>query len=759
MANRRPQPVAQQQEDGRTVAPIRGIDGVQQVRAPDIGRMPTQAPLPVATGEAEMFQAQAQVFSGLSEKIGQIADHAAIKEGDLEGKLAGMDQEFRPGRSLTLYGEAYDKAGIDTFKRNMVTNVTAQMNAAFDKHQDDPKALSGALEKVRAGWKDNLFPEVQPEFEALYNREKLGHERQATRNHAARVTAEQKAALEGEMQARIKSLDQLAYRAGLDPTADQALSGAVLEMQRSLSVKGPDGRPLVNPATAKKMLIEAQEQVAYSRIVGAFSRTEGADGKARFIEDIQAKFQSGKDPMLNSFDVRSYERLTSHLRAELSRETTKANQQTAMLRRDVSGFVERAKDGIPLTPADDAALRAKVAASGSPELAELYNEGRASLSIVGELNSRPLPAVEAWVDRERQRQVTQGVTSGREYDRLKLAEGWLQKSHAAVAKDMLGHAQKTGMDIPDLDLRSPDTLAQTLPARIAAAETAAQHFGRGVQYFKPQERAALASVAQLGGAAVASTAASIVRSAGTEAPKVLEEIVKDAPELAALGGLIVENGDPQAQADAAAGFALRQNPDYNKHRKIGGAKDVEPVISSTYGSAFMALGNAKTPVVELANAIYEARATRKNLPAFDPKLYGEALSQAAGEIEVDGVKFGGITSHNNGYFGMWSRKVIVPHEIRQDSFDDVIGLITDEDLAATGQRFTTAKGEALTADQIKKRGTLVSVGAGRYYVAMGNPDTAPMWASDGKGREAVLDIRALIPRLRERDKSLFFGAK
>jgi hypothetical protein len=766
MANRRREPVQQVAPAVAQVEPVRRLENVRQVVAPDVAPMLERGPAagsmvrPVATGEAEMFAAQAQVLSGISARVGQIADHAAVKEGELEGKLDGMDPEFRPGRSLTLYGEAYDKAGIDTFKRNMVTHVSAQMDAAFDKHKDDPKALGGALEKVRAGWRDNLFPEVLPEFEALYNRESLGHVRQATRNHAARVTADQRAALELETQTRLKSLDQLAYRSGLDPTSDQAISGALVDLRRSLSAAGPDGRPLVNPATAQKMLIDAQEQVAFSRIIGAFTRVEGGiEAKARFVDEIQTKYQEGKDPLLNNFDVRTYERLTSHLRADLAREQTRINHANAQLKVEVDGFLERAKEGVQLTPEADAALRAKVAAAGSPKLLETYNEGRASLAIVGELNALPLRTVEAWVDAERQRQVAKGVTEGREWDRLKLAEGWLKKAHSEAENDMLGAAQKRGLPVADISLKSGQDLAQTLPARIAAADETAKHFGRTAQFFKPEERALLGSIAKAGGPQLVETAEAIVAGAGARAPVLLKEISKDAADLAIIGRLSIEKADPNAIMDLANGIALQRSEGFKAIAPA--AKDARTAAIGIIGDALKGNEQAELAAIAAANSIYELRARRAGItaPAADD-TWKQGLREVLGERVKDGVKYGGIVTQNGWLFG--SDAIVLPTAIKQRAWRDVLQMITPEDLAETGLGTPIGSdGKPVALSRIKA-GTLVQRGAAQYYVATGNAAAKGEegWVfRDKPGTPFVLDLGRLIPRLRERRPDLFLGGR
>jgi muramidase (phage lysozyme) len=100
------------------------------------------------------------------------------------------------------------------------------------------------------------------------------------------------------------------------------------------------------------------------------------------------------------------------------------------------------------------------------------------------------------------------------------------------------------------------------------------------------------------------------------------------------------------------------------------------------------------------------------------------LSDTSGKLNPDRLRTaiddvtGGILSLNGG-------KLIAPQRgMTQVEFDKTMYGITDKDLAGV----TTLSGQPITAEYLRNKGTLESVGGGRYHVKLGTNELRPIYA-------------------------------
>lgn len=98
----------------------------------------------------------------------------------------------------------------------------------------------------------------------------------------------------------------------------------------------------------------------------------------------------------------------------------------------------------------------------------------------------------------------------------------------------------------------------------------------------------------------------------------------------------------------------------------------------------------------------------------------QAVKRAAGAVErADGTVAGGVAKIGGGLFSA-SRQILLPFGVSEDQFDLAVSSITDNDLVdARGGRPVFATGRAVTADQLRRDGKLISVGFGRFIVELG----------------------------------------
>lgn len=351
----------------------------------------------------------------------------------------------------------------------------------------------------------------------------------------------------------------------------------------------------------------------------------------------------------------------------------------------------------------------------------------------------------------------------------------LDNSRKEIAKDQLGWSDRTGfMPVPLIDFADPNATGQ-MRDRIARAETIAQHNGVATSYLRPDERALLEKATATGGQPMKDMARSLVDGFGDRAPRVLAEISKEAPVLAHIGGLqtgaLFGGGSATFTNDVADGVALRSNPEAAKTLPHWVKTPTDKVYQfeltrkvDQYGDAFMMVPNNGRAAEQSAKEAFMVRAMRNG---YDPQsiditgtvkdAYNKALQEAAGATYgPDNTKYGGVTTYKPGYWTGY--KVIVPGNVRTDSFRDVVGAITDDDLRKMPISPQTADGKSYSASDL--RGAVPVAVPGGYRFAQGEPASDdPKWMRGADGNPFVLRIEAMEPILRKRVPQAYQGGR
>jgi len=338
-----------------------------------------------------------------------------------------------------------------------------------------------------------------------------------------------------------------------------------------------------------------------------------------------------------------------------------------------------------------------------------------------------------------------------------------------IESDPLTWAVRAGVtDIPPIDVNNPASMRD----RVARAETVAQHYGIKPTYLTPQETAALEAATAQGGAPMLAAARAISEGFGDRAPRVFAEVSKQAPVLAHMGALYSHGGSVNFLSDVAEAVKLRQDANFKLPRWL----DVPPEKirasqgarrSEVYGGAFVLGPDSMRAAEGSAQQAFFARAYRRNLsPILEESsdaraAYDRALQEAAGaRFNADGVQYGGIGTVGGwgSFTGRTSAKVLVPANVRADSFDKVISAVSDADLAALPTPPKTADGRAYTARDLQAA-TPVADRNG-YRFALGDPQSAdPKWIRGADGNPFVLDFARLEPELRKRVPGAFMGGR
>lgn len=713
-----------------------------------------------ADSAAASFNGAAKLFAQVSDTIGRYADEVAIDKGRKEGAIAGFDPEFRPKGGVTLYAKAYDQAAVQTYKGQMTVNLAGQMEKAFDAHKDNPAKLATALQGIRQGWMENidreLAPHVLPEFEASFNRQALTLNRQATKNQLALAAQAQHATLLQSLAVHQRAIDQAAYGNGLDPAADAALAGELQSYQAKLSQRGADGRYLLEPATQFKLLRDMEEQIVAGRLYGAFDRLPSLQEKQALIRKLDedfAKSQGGAAKL----DLPQFMKIKSRLETEYRRAEHEGREASALIGAQVTRVEQDAAVGKAATPDEMVRLRTAAAATGDLKLQARLALAENTLAYTQDFLLKPPAVQDAELKglRERAADPKRGIADW-ESHRLIIAEKLAGERKTKVVEDPLGYAHASGLTkVTPLDFSTPETTAATLQTRVTQAEQVAAYYGQKPVYLRPLERQALQADLAKGGDAALATAGQVALAFGDKAEAVMNELDKQHNgQLALMGMHVVRGADPQFLKDAAVGLALRKDPERKTVAHLKNV-DVDAAAAKVDSGVMGAFPQARSAAINLTNAAYEVVAQRQGLTAFDEAQWQSLYRQAIGEQLVGGEVYGGLGYARRSYFGWRLEPVIVPHNVKQAGFGELLQAIQLEDFGGNGP--VHQHGKPVTVSDFDGAG-LLQAGDGRYYLQTGTAsDGRPRVLQTRDGRDFVLDLKALEPVLRKRRPDLYRG--
>lgn len=692
-------------------------------------------------GVASELAAQGDALDGVARKLGAVADRAAAREGEIAGTQAAL--EGKPGlrKSGSIYGEAYDQAAMRTYADQLDTKLYSKAEALSRQHDRDPEALRAGLAQLKEQMlaEDVLDdPIARAAFERSYGRVELGYMRTAEREAQQRQRQEQAAAASTAVATSRANLDRMAYSFGDD---EEGQAATAEETKKVVGiVERAEASGAIAPGSAAKLGREIEADRAVSHLKGAFDQLPAGERKA-FIEKQAADFKAGKG-LAGKLDLEAYERLTNSFERTMNSDDVATTRATNTLRAQATAVQKVAGEGYGIQPAQWDALSTAAAdvEGGAETVAALRQEAEWFHTLA----SRPLIQAEQAVTELKAKTGDAGATA-LTVERNKRADGLLKNMASQLKEDPLGWSERAGvMGVDPIDFANPETLRN----RVAQAEAIGEHYGVQPVYLRPQERAALARSVELGGEAMMTAVTSIAGAFGNRAPQVLREVSKSAPILAHVGGIVLNGGSPELAADVAEATAMRRDANYKA--PTWKPAPFRSMAADVLGEAFTADPEAFRAAETTAKTAYEARAYRRGLATdlgdSDSKdAFERSLQEAAGAtFDRAGNQYGGVGDHGGSWYGGGS-KVVVPPSVRTDRFDQVVGAIRDEDLP---------KGVVTAAELQDAR--LLSIGPGRYRVALGDPDSDdPQYVTGADGRYWTLDLNALEPQLRERVPGAF----
>lgn len=438
------------------------------------------------------------------------------------------------------------------------------------------------------------------------------------------------------------------------------------------------------------------------------------------------------------------------------------NDQTQALHQQHAGsaaidsMLTMQQQGYPQQPGAWNNLQSQLTATGDPVLLAKVQQGNAEMGMLNGFRGQSPSAISASLDTFAANAAKPGWNP-QSQAMYQAGLNYLNHFRSDLAKDPLGRAAREGVisGLPPLDMSSPTAFYGSLQARVPAATTVQQAYGLSqTSYTTPAERAALQGVAANGGAPMVQMAGAAAQALGPKLPGFLREIGGSAPQFAQMAILAAHGGDVSLPLDAA--WTIQQ--DHQKGNMIPRPKsaDVQGAARTIFGNAFNAIPIFQNGAMMLASNAIAAEAFRNgenpngSLSTATSTGMKQALQKSVGATYNGTTRYGGVSTYTAPGWGGAQSHVLLPNDVRGDSFADVLGAVNDADLKSMSSPPSGTDGSVMTAQQLRNA-YLTSVGFGRYQVSMGDPASAdPRFVHGSNGARFVLDLNTLAPALRAR---------
>lgn len=326
----------------------------------------------------------------------------------------------------------------------------------------------------------------------------------------------------------------------------------------------------------------------------------------------------------------------------------------------------------------------------------------------------------------------------------------LTAMRTALKSDPMSWANSAGVVGLEVDVvetvlagSDQDAIDASVAARVNHANKVAGHYGIARKILTQSEASSLATA--LNEAPIEAQAGllkRVVEGFGSNALTVLEQVHKDAPELAHIGGLMASGATDDIINAAMLGKVIKAG---KEDRALGEMTDQRDMRVTIMQGLAQTEGMVKTMdrLKSVADLIYLGRGGSTD-STFNRDLYEQALQEAAGQRMIGGEAYGGFTEYNG-------RNIIVPENIRSadgvedvfdnmNTMDDLIALAVTQDGQGNLVNYDQAPSGVVNSVALPltliKRSNLISVGDGLYKLAYeGNVSFAP------NGQPYLIDLK------------------
>lgn len=644
-------------------------------------------------------------------------------------------------------------AAANGFQIRKAANEQFELNAKLEYDELTKQSVESGLPLMREIVKQNGTSNPQgtkDQIDAILN---------PIRRLAENGTPESKRQL-SELENELESLAVT----GLDKTKESAVRLAATGDKRSesalfIATQEMDSYSLsmgVKPQVREKYIASTIEDFHVARIEAEYSASRDKQG---YLNKLQADMKKGPvgdlfdkngnptktnrisrgvdfdklDSIINGFeaDLRARRAEGTALKAELKADITEAKRIQSLgslvPQNEISGLANRARS---LGIAESDSIMQQI------NSLTLLNQDTAGFRKMNDVQLSG--TLRKW-----QAETKDGATLV-QAERINNLQKYRSSFVEGLAKDPVSMMNKSGIDVVTLDFAAPDKdFKMQVSNRVQNSKIFASHNGIKPQFLTADESAALSTYLQTADTdSQMKMLGKIQSSFGKDAYTVMGEISKQAPEYAHIAGMMSVGARQNTIKDALVG--IKQQQAGNKVTDSPTQKN--NVISSVLGNSFSKLPNTRSNIIKVADAIYTNRMIQSGrTDMFDGDVYEASLQEAAGGIRsANGKNWWGGVITRDGY------SHVIPTNVRNDEFEDVLGKATFEDFqfAANGE-LSDAKGKKYSVGKLREAYLMEDVSQDEMRLYYGNPNEAASQQFYTKdGRPVVINYRKLVDRVK-----------
>lgn len=707
---------------------------------------------PDGSAEAELSAAAGRVAS----TVGNIADDIVKEEGKQAGKVAGLDQHYRPDGSMTIRGKAFNDAATSTYANKLDADLRNDMQDTFENNRNNPAKLKAAFDALHAryvqpGEEGKVFDGIRGDFDAQFARLRLPYQNKAFGNFDEDVHAGNRASL---IENTTATQTNAARMAAADPNNPLTAKNISIELDRHAKLIDQQvANQDITADAGAKLKLKVRDDVLTNAALSQASALKTPEEIEAYRANVKTKFAKGEFTGLSGD---GYATLDANLQNLQSAKRTELNSGVAQLGKNLDDYIDRTASGFTVSPGEWTKY-ATAPAANTPKGSVLLQSGEAKLKVAGLISKMSVDDAGKLVSGMRQQLNKEGASSA-DAGVVQFAEDQLKKQRTAMDTDQLGYAEQKRLipAVAPIDFQSftqsgdAAGLAGQFRDRTAQARAVGGELSRAPQFLRPEEKDRLKEIVDRGGPQALALAGAIVKGADNDAPAILREISTDAPLLAQAGNILANGGSQSAARDAFEAARIKQETG----RDLPGvpSKTTGKVVRDTFGTAFAMQGEDGSRIRTTADAIAKTRIANGNLDPTSSEaetVYKRALQEAAGARFVGDVQYGGVADYNGRSWFGGARQIPVPPGIRADAMRDVVRSIKDDDLAALPVPPQTSDGKSYSARDLASAAPVAVRGG--YRFALGDPlsnDPKYMRGADGKPFVLPFDqISKFAPRV------------
>lgn len=646
----------------------------------------------------------------------------------LSGRTTAPALKVGTGIRSRNYNRSYER----TYLAKLDNTMRSDMDKVYEQYKDDPGMLTRSLGELKtAHLNDHVFPEIAADYVVQYDRMAGRLVRQAEAAAEVRLKEQDLA----DFESRTADLEERKSRllAGLDPDLEGS-EEQLFELQASIDAQYDEAveRGLLSETDASEAKSRSLRETSVQFHVRQADRMPAAE-LGEYREQLRQDYASGE---LENVDGKAFEEIDRTL-AKLEKDRiTEGKKAQGDLRRMGDDLARRHLAGEDVDAAEISAFR--LAMSRAPDGKEIGQSALRRLRVAQVLKSSPIAAV-----RHNLEDLVKRDDGTVDLDDLAFARDLIAKQEEALKSDPIKLAERYGA-VPVvggiLDTMQTSGSLLAVAERIDAAELAADRFGVAPKYFTGNEPAEIRDMIRGNPEQGLALVAGIVEAGRDKAGNMLRELREVAPEAEYAGVVLALGGSPQAAQDAILGSipgADGKTPEkpITKQRQVltsevmGGAlSQLHPEDRSRVEASAMAIAARRVQIEGVEKNSADAKA-----------IYRQALQEAAGAVK-------GIDGQLGGFGEVNGSTTLLPPGMSEDDVEDLLDLVTDEDLEAIGGPMSPLKDMGVTvgADDIRD-GILLAVAPGTYRVAKERGGRLEFLA-DPEGGFWELDIHKLAVR-------------